>query len=283
MAKNRCIYSRRAGVFLLPAVIAAVVWFAGCASFYSRDEVIDLLVRVCKKEKNLEIQARLVDKNLIVFLPLDELFDSRLNILPKAVDDIEAVVMLTSRVLLSTKEKIDFYTVIAADTQNTAAEVTLIRYFDDIYKFMYEWISREEYRKRLVWKVIFNPKHLYSKNFDFLVEPMSLPLFLTRQIEQRVNANFEASKRLKVAVDGFWQAEARRLLFTVTFADAAMFRAVIAPLILREAAVVARDYRFTDFYEVTVVNNFGPDTVNAAPADLAARYANIPLQQLLPQ
>ena len=158
-------------LFLIGLFVSFVC--SGCAPTYPKDKLAQTLINVCKKEYDVEIQAKLVGKTIVVFIPLDELFDLKLDILPEAVEKIEDVILTTSRALFSTDAEVDFYMIIAADVKTTAAEVFLVRYMDDVYKFMHGWINREDYSGRILWQINFDQK-LLKNSFLILMLKKSL-------------------------------------------------------------------------------------------------------------
>ncbi len=162
------------GFFIVSLFLSGLC--SGCSPTYPKEKLTESLVDVCKKEYHVTVQAKLVGKTIVVFIPLSRLFDAKLDILPEAIEKIENVILTTSRVLFSTDAKVDFYMIIAADIKTTAAEVVLVRYMDDVYKFMNGWIKRDDYRKRILWQVNFNPKLLENAFFDFDVEEITLPV-----------------------------------------------------------------------------------------------------------
>ena len=91
-------------------LIAIFVGFicSGCAPTYPKEKLAQTLVDVCEKEYDVQIQAKLIGKTIIVFIPLDELFDLKLDIMPEAVEKIEDVILTTSRAIFSTDAEIRF-------------------------------------------------------------------------------------------------------------------------------------------------------------------------------
>ncbi len=239
-------------LFLIGLFVSFVC--SGCAPSYPKDKLAETLINVCKKEYDVEIQAKLVGKTIVVFIPLDELFDLKLDILPDAVEKIEDVILTTSRALFSTDAEVDFYMIIAADVKTTAAEVFLVRYMDDVYKFMYGWINREDYSRRILWQVNFDPKLLKSSFFDFDVEEITLPGFLAQQIAQRSNKIFAASVVHKIKINSEFDPRTQRFFFSVVSADNTRFQKIYLPIIANIADNVLADYKFEAFSEIVIRN-----------------------------
>ncbi|MFH1581013.1 MAG: hypothetical protein ABIC39_02905 [Pseudomonadota bacterium] len=227
---------------------------SGCAPTYPKDKLTETLINVCKKEYEVEIQAKLIGKTIIVFIPLDELFDLKLDISPEAVEKIEDVILTTSRALFSTDAEVDFYMIIAADVKTTAAEVFLVRYMDDVYKFMHGWINREDYSSRILWQINFNPKLLKDSFFDFDVEEITLPGFLAAQIAQRLNKIFASSVVHKMKINSEFDPQTQRFFFSVVSADNTRFQKVYLPIIANIADKVLQEYKFEDFSEIIIRN-----------------------------
>ncbi len=251
MVKNR---RRRLvhNLFLIGLFVSFIC--SGCAPSYPKEKLAETLINVCKKEYNVEVQAKLVGKTIVVFIPLDELFDSKLDILPDAVEKIEDVILTTSRALFSTDAEVDFYMIIAADVQTTAAEVFLVRYMDDVYKFMHGWIKREDYTKRILWKINFDPQLLKSSFFDFDVEEITLPGFLAEQIAQRLDKIFASSVVHKIKVNPEFDPRTQRFFFSVAAADNTRFQKIYLPIIANIADKVLTDYKFEAFSEIVIRN-----------------------------
>ncbi len=239
-------------LFLICILVSFIC--GGCAPSYPKEKLAQTLVEVCKKEYDVEIQAKLVGKTIIVFIPLDKLFDLKLDILPEAIEKIEDVILTTSRAIFSTDAEVDFYIIIAADIKTTAAEVFLVRYMDDVYKFMHGWIKREDYGKRILWQINFDPKLLKSSLFDFDVQEMTLPDFLAEQIGQRLNKLFASTVVHKIKINSEFDPETQRFLFSVISADNTRFKKVYLPIIAKIADEVLSEYKFEDWQEIIIRN-----------------------------
>lgn len=261
-------------------VVLALILAAGCGPTYPKERVISELQRVCREEKNISVQAQLVGTNMVVFMPLDELFDIKLDIVPAAIEKIEDVVQITSRVIFSSDAKIEFYTLVVADVATTGAELVWIRYVDDIHRLINGWISREEYRKRVVWQITFSPERLSQQSFDFApFASLTLPKFLARELTQRVNVVLEDSS-YRAKVKGEYAEPFRELRFSLVVADDATFRRVHVPVIMREVADVMRQYRFKDFDFVVVQNVYTKESVTVGQ-DRLAGYLREDIRALL--
>ncbi|MCP4649332.1 MAG: hypothetical protein GY853_04505 [PVC group bacterium] len=240
---------------LLFTGILVVILCSGCmAPTYPKEELIESLKKICKQDHEIEAQAKLIDNTLVVFLPLEKLFDENFELLPEAITKIEKIVMVTSRIIFSTDAEISFFMVIAADTKVTAAELILIKYVEDVYKLMHSWISTEEYRRRVLWQISFDPRLLKHTDFDFDIEPLTLPVFLTKQIAQRFNAVAGNFGDGKVGIDGEYKEDEKVFFFSLVAADDEAFYDVLVPKVLETTASVLEKYKFSDFEKVNIIN-----------------------------
>jgi len=252
----------------------------GCAPTYPKERLAQSLVDVCKREYGIDVQAKLQGKTVVVFIPLEELFDFKLEIVPGAIEKIENVILTTSRVIFSTDAKVDFYTIIAADVKTTAAELVLIRCMDDVYKFMHEWIGREDYRRRVLWQVNFNSKLLHLEKFDFDIPEMTLPVFLAEQTAQRLNFIFDSAVAYKVKIKPEFNPEKKQFVFSVIVSDSTRFTNVYVPIIAREAYTVFKEYGFTDFDRVMIKNQLLNNIAVITKQDMPS-YQKTDVQALL--
>ncbi|MFH2138422.1 MAG: hypothetical protein ABII88_07915 [Candidatus Omnitrophota bacterium] len=254
---------------LIAVIIVILMCCAGCnAPTYPKEKFVESLKDICKKEYQVDAQAKLVGKTLVVFLPLEELFDEKMEILPGAIDKIEKVITAASRIIFSTDAEVSFFTVVAADIKTTAAELILIKYVEDVHRLINSWISQDEYRRRILWQINFNPKHLNSAAYDFNVEELTLPVFLARQIAQRLNFASENSGYSKVRITGEYIEQEKLFFFSLITAEKNKFFETFSPDILREAALVLSSYKFEDFNGVEVRNLLNNESVTIEKKEL---------------
>jgi len=278
MGKNRRRHLARSTIFFI--MLICLLNNNGCAPTYPKERLAKSLEGVCKKEYNVDVQAKVIGKTIVVFIPLQELFDEKLDILADAVEKIENVILTTSRVLFSTDAKVDFYMIIAADIKTTSAELVLVRYMDDVYKFMHGWINRDDYRQRVLWRVNFNPKLLQEPKFDFEVKEMILPGFLAEQIAQRLNVIFESSVVYKIKVKGDYDTQKKQFNFSLIVPVPSRFEKIYMPIILNQADKIILEYKFNDYAEVAVQNQLLRNRVVLAKEKLI-EYRNVNIDNLL--
>lgn len=163
-------------------VIACVgLGLSGCGeSSYPSDKIKEALLEICRTEYGVDdLDVKIVDKTIGVYLPLKKLFASDFkdavsggkikNIetlfepSPEALDKVEDVLFSISRVILSTDRPIDFYVLKATDVESTGLQLVLKGYINDIKRVRVWDISRDEYRKRVIHELKLNQTVIWHK------------------------------------------------------------------------------------------------------------------------
>ncbi len=209
--------NRLGGFLILAAVLAG-----GCQPTYPEQRLIEGLKRICHEEYGIDdVHVVIKGETLGVHLPLRKLFsadferllrdgaeiqdlESLMQLHPDALEKIDNVFFSTSRVILSTDKKINFYVITATDTELTGLQITRVGYVDDLKRVRFWDISRGEFFKRLhtdfslnrgvIWKkpvvTLFNalglddPSALLAKSFSSAEEAkLNSPLFYSEVIE----------------------------------------------------------------------------------------------------
>ncbi len=184
-------------------ILVLSLWVSGCGPTYPRDTLSDSLVQLCRKEYGVDVTVKRVGNTLGVHVPLEKLFDSTLQLSPEVVgNQLNSVVLSTSRVVLSTNDPPDFYVIVAQDTRIPGIELKLIRYVQDIRRLHYYDISRSEFDKRGLFELglglgIFRDK----KGEDFFLEEVRLEDFLARQMAHRIRSGVGEDERLRGKIE----------------------------------------------------------------------------------
>ncbi len=219
---------------VLLALVSALFFSSGCGEItYPKEELAESVVKLCKKEYGINIDARLAGKTLVMYLPIANLFNLKLNISESAQDKIQDALLSASRIVLSTDAEIDFYCVITQDMRMPEIQLVIIKYTDDVKRAFFHDISRGEYFKRSLIDINENPQAKKEKaitdvfnkmelkegwqekvlddffrsppssmkgigywNGKFYVKDITLPEFLAEQIANRVKLQFRENADL---------------------------------------------------------------------------------------
>ena len=157
-------------------------------------------------------------KTLGIYMPVDNLLGSSLQPSEESFKKLGDVLQVLSRVALSTDADLEFIALVARDSKISGFELVLIRYVEDIKRFMVGDISQGEYLKRMLLETRFDPivvlsdlalkdKKEVPESEEFSIEEVHLPEFLAKQVSRRIEEKFEEDKHLKknftvVAVKG---------------------------------------------------------------------------------
>ena len=209
----------------------------GCTPTYPKEKFADSIVRLCKTEYKLDVKAATAGKTVVIYVPLQELWDLTFALTKEAGEKINDVILSVSRVALSTDAKYDFYVVIAHDVRIPEIQIIIVKSVDDVKRFMLNDISRGEFSKRMLIDKRINPqakkehavKEVFEKmgldkkwqdsvmndffrsqpaalgdigywNDRFYIKDISLPEYLAEQIASRIKMEFYEDKTLSETI-----------------------------------------------------------------------------------
>jgi len=221
-------------LIILLTVISTLFFSSGCSEItYPKEGLAESVVKLCKKEYDIDIDVHLAGKTLVIYLPLTNLFNLQLAISESAQDKIQNVLLSASRIVFSTDAGIEFYCIIAQDTRLPEIQFVIIKYVDDAKRAFFHDISRGEYYKRSLIDINENPQAKKEKaitdvfdkmklgkewqekvmddffrgspsslkgigywNEKFYVKDITLPEFLAEQIANRIRLKFRETEHL---------------------------------------------------------------------------------------
>ena len=229
---------RRTQVLVL--FVSCLLYFVslpGCSPTYPKEKFADSIVRLCKTEYKLDVKAATTGKTVVIYVPLQELWDLTFSLTKRAGEEINDVILSVSRVALSSDAKYEFYVVIAHDIRIPEIQIIIVKSVDDVKRFMLNDISRGEFSKRMLIDKRINPqakkehavKEVFEKmgldkkwqdsvmndffrsqpaalgdigywNDRFYIKDISLPEFLAEQIASRMRMEFFEDKALSEAI-----------------------------------------------------------------------------------
>lgn len=148
------------GVFLL----FMMVFISSCSkASYPKQKLIHSVKEMCLKEYGLDVEVKYVGKTLGTYVQLASLFDRKKGLNQEASEKVADILLSVTRVSLSTDADVQYYLVIAADNSIPGMEAVFIRYVDDVKKFWYGSISREDFFQRMMIDVRFTPQPLAQR------------------------------------------------------------------------------------------------------------------------
>ncbi len=214
-----------------------VASLSSCTPTYPKEKFAESIVRLCKQEYKLDVKAATAGKTVVIYVPLQELWDLTFSLTKRAGEEINDVILSVSRVALSTDAKYNFYVVIAHDIRIPEIQIIIVKYVDDVKRFMLNDISRGEFSKRMLIDKRISPqakkehaiKEVFEKmgldkkwqdavmndffrsqpaalgdigywNNRFYIKDISLPEYLAEQIASRVRMEFFEDKVISEVV-----------------------------------------------------------------------------------
>ena len=162
-------------IFFVALTACLALITTGCGEItYPREKLEEAVIKMCKTEYGMDVDASIAGSTLGIYLPITNLFDVTLNLSEKAQDKVQNVLLSASRVALSTDADIKFYCVIAQDAEIPEIQLVIIKYVDDVKRAFYRDISRGEYFKRTLIDINENPQSKKEKAIVEVFEKMEL-------------------------------------------------------------------------------------------------------------
>jgi hypothetical protein len=246
----------------------SVLLIAGCGCLsieptYTKEKIVESITSLCKQEYNIEAKVWLAGETVWIYIPLQRLIAKEEDAPwdKEMVEKVNKVIVGASRVVLSMKPRPQFMVVAASDTQEYGIDYFIITWIPDIVKYQLEFISRDEFSRRHVMKIMENPLALNDLEGKHIKrDEIKMADFIAAQITQRIQAKFILEPQFK---DYF---EVNRA--AVTFENEAFWVSVdikqVKDLpqgalntqkeILKIIAYVIKEYGFKDFLLIELEN-----------------------------
>jgi len=204
---------RRKFFLLLVTDYWLLVTFIGCGPSYPETRVKESIIKICKKEYGLDVKVATVGKTITIYLPLTQLIDFTFAITKEASEKINDVILTAARVTLSTDAKVDFYCIIAHDVRIPEIQIVIVKYVDDVKRFLLNDISRGEYSKRMLVDIRLSPQAQKERAIKDVFSKMKLD----EKWEDQVMNEFFRAEPTGLGEMGYW--EGRFYIKDVTLAE----------------------------------------------------------------
>lgn len=254
----RSTFQRRDKLKLICLLSSVVCLLSSCGPRYTypSNTVPKSIEDLCKKEYKIDVTARVVGKTVGALVTIDSIVDAKGQV-SKDVNEVMGKVMLVvSRVALSTDLPIDFCMVLIRDKTH-ASELVIVRSLDDTKRANADMIGIEESINRtLLGQAKFEPSK--ERGDSFVLKEIRQENFLADQITQRIRFSFakdakDVIDRSLVLVDGnFEDAHGTKVFrFSVIALKATDSRELILS-IFKVVNEVLAGYKFTGFDTVEI-------------------------------
>jgi len=196
--KVRDILNRAACIAILIAVSACL---SSCTPTYPKEKLPEAIKEVFKDEYDMDVDVAVKGSTLGIYHPMNGLLDVTLGISKDAWDQISNLILVASRVTLSTDADIKFYCVITQDERLPELQVVIIKYVDDVKKGMYQNIGRSESFKRTLFSINLTPQARKERS----VEKVFDKLGLAEESRENVLNEFFRSTPTELSDMGYWR------------------------------------------------------------------------------
>ena len=187
-------------VFMIGAVCLLL---QACAPTYPREGLEEAVKTVCKSEYNMDVDVTVVGSTIGIYHPMVGLLDAGMGISKEAWDKISSLILIASRVVLSTDADIKFYCVITQDERLPELQVVIIKYVDDVKKGMYRNISRNESFKRTLFTINLTPQAKKERS----IEKIFSKIGVGDETKEKVLDEFFRSPPTKLTDIGYWRGQ----------------------------------------------------------------------------
>jgi hypothetical protein len=193
------------GIFkaVLCSVMAAGMLLGGisCTPSYPKEKLPEAVKQVCKLEYNMDVDVTVVGSTMGIYYPMKGLLDAGLGISEEAWDSISNLILIASRVVLSTDADIKFYCVITQDARLPELQVAIIKYVDDIKHSLVRNISRNESFKRTLFSINLTPQAKKERSIEKVFDKLGVG----DETRQKVLDEFFRSPPTKLSDIGYWR------------------------------------------------------------------------------
>ena len=184
--------------FSLTAVLFS---FSGCTPSFPKEKLPEAVKFVCKDEYNMDVDVTVEGRTMGIYYPMEGLLDAGLGISSEAWDTISNLLLIASRVVLSTDAQIKFYCVIAQDARLPELQVVIIKYVEDVKHGMYRNISRSESFKRTLFTINLTPQAKKERSIEKIFDNFSVG----EETRQSVMDDFFRSAPTRLSDVGYWR------------------------------------------------------------------------------
>jgi len=181
-------------------VFLLIVSISGCSPTYPKERIEGEIIKLCNEEYGVDIKAKLIGNTLAIYIPLPSLLNVTLGMNKDAQEMIQDVLLSTSRIVLSTDARIEFYCVIAQDVKMPELQVIVMKYVDDVKRAFFYDISRGEYFKRTLFDININPQSRKEQTIKDIFKKHELD----PKWEEKVLEDFFRSMPVALRDFGYW-------------------------------------------------------------------------------
>jgi hypothetical protein len=198
-------FARKNIFFIIASVTilaSAMVCLSSCGGpTYPREKLPEAVKEILKIEYGMDVDVAVAGTTVGIYHPMKGLLDISLGISESAWDQISNLILVASRVVLSTDADIKFYCVITQDERLPEMQIVIIKYVDDVKRGMYRNIGRSESFKRTLFSLNLTPQARKERSVEQVFDKMGLQ---EDSRENVLNEFFRAAPS-KLSDVGYWR------------------------------------------------------------------------------
>ena len=183
------------------AVTGLLLMTPACVPTYPKEKLPEAVKEVCKEEYDMDVDVTVVGNTMGIYCPMKGLMDAGMGISEEAWDRISSLLLIASRVVLSTDAEVNFYCVITQDTRLPELQVVIIKYVKDVKLGMYRNISRSESFKRTLFSINLTPQAKKERSIEQIFDKLGVE----DGTRQKVLNEFFRSPPTKLSDVGYWR------------------------------------------------------------------------------
>ncbi len=191
-------------VRIVPAVVLSGVFAfmsISCGPTYPKEKLPEAVKSVCRAEYGKEVDVIIEGGTMGIYHSMQGLLDANMGINQAAWDSISSLILIASRVVLSTDADIQFYCVITQDAKMPEVQVVIIKHVNDVKLAMYRNISRGEAFKRTLFSMNLTPQAQKERSVEQIFGRMGL----APETRERVLDEFFRSPPTRISDIGYWR------------------------------------------------------------------------------
>jgi len=187
------------------SALAGIILFSAvsCAPSYPKEILPEAVKTVCKDEYGMEVDVVVEGGTMGMYHSMEGLLDENMGISKDAWDVISNLILIASRVVLSTDADINFYCVITQDIRMPELQVVIIKYVNDVKLGMYRNISRNEAFKRTLFSINLTPQARKERS----VENIFSKIGVSEEVREKVMDEFFRSTPTRISDIGYWRGQ----------------------------------------------------------------------------
>ncbi len=174
--------------------VLSCFFLAGCVNItptYTKEQAAESIIELCRKEYNIEVKAWVAGGTVWVYVPLPRIFGRDQLVDKSQLEKVNKIMIASSRVMLSMNPRPQFVAIVASDTGEYGLDYTFITYIADILKLQNQFISRDEFLRRNVIKLVNDYHALGDADGSHInKKELSLESFVCEQLTQRIQQHF---------------------------------------------------------------------------------------------